>query len=361
MYAIFLATTLLAMSFFLNDEKYKKVQIGILLFFSIFFILRFPIGGDIKVYEHYFELVGLNSMNLTRSPLFYGLMYVINYFDGNYSLFLVSINIINVYLIMYTIYHNSRNIFLSLFILITSGVSQIYMMNGLRQGIAMSVFFFAFFNLLMKRKYFLYILLSLISISFHETGFMCLFVLVIYLMVEKYNFLLSKKMLIIFALLSLAIFFAAPTIIEIIGQHLGHFTMYVDEWNVSIAGVGLRIVLLFSVSSIFFFSNKKEYTKEVFIYYLVTLLYLSFSGISVLSRICDFYAIIEIIVIPNMLLTYQKGLNKETDAIVLCVLMMYTGANYVMLADDINYMTNLLEMNRGIINYPYISILNYLN
>ena len=364
MYIAVISGILLAFSFLdYKKPQFKKESLIFLALIAILLIFRYPIGVDIPSYKGYMRGLSWGIFDeemMRRSPLFYALLYLSAQANYNYPLFLFLINVINASIIGYTIYKNSKNIILSLFVLLTSGVSQIYMMSSLRQGLAMSAFIFGYYNYLDKDKYWQYIITLLVSFMFHETAVIGLIALIGKLLIEKVPLFKKPLTIGILVILSLAMHFAAPTLLNILYDYMGHFQMYIGDWQISYVGVALRIVLLSLVFMIYIFvdkDKKNKYTTSVYIYFLTVLLYLAFSGMSVISRMCDFYAIVEIIMIPNMVCDRGKLTSNKAKAIYYLVIGLYIAVNFVMLFDDIRFAINGLNADFNFFNYPYINII----
>lgn len=161
-------------------EKYTFNRKAILLpsFFLIIFasIRNYTIGTDTETYTiNFVSKTDSQYFNFT-SDIEYGyqfLEFIILSLTHNYFwlFFITSFFVVNFYLI--TIKRLSENYILSVFIYITFGFYT-FSFNGLRQGIAMSICFFAL-PLMLERKFFKYSLFILLSSLFHVASLIMLF------------------------------------------------------------------------------------------------------------------------------------------------------------------------------------------
>ena len=79
-------------------------------------------------------------------------------------------------------------------------------------------------------------------------------------------------------------------------------------------------------------------------------LYISLSGFSISSRIYDFIAIIELIMIPNLIIKIDKLRYRA-----LCLVVLL-GMNFILLINDINISCG--SNNYSIFSYPYLTVFN---
>lgn len=370
MYVAILSSIFLILALLEGKNKIDKrlIYAGLVLI-AIFLISRYPSGVDISnVYVTIYNSVDINDLAsnafIKRSPLFVTIIWLVKHVSDYYSSFLLVSNILNVSLISYTIYKNSNNISASIFLLLASGVSQIYITSGLRQCMAMSFFFFGYFNFLKKKKYGIYLIFSILSIMCHEVGYLSLVALLIELTLNWLDFFNDYKVIIGLAILAIVGFFFSYDLITYVYDYMGHFKAYVTNADTNYIGLGLRILLMLCISFIYLFLNKekrKKYNNTIYIYYVFTLVYCVFNWIECLSRFIDYYAIVELITVPNMLMDIRKPKKDILLWLLLIfVVLIYIAINYTMLVDDINFMSGEFNYYFTFMNYPYDLIYKYL-
>lgn len=373
MYIVIITTILLILSLLEYKHKLdKKYILATFIILDIFLISRYPVGMD--VYDMYMNIyLGTNFVNLTghgyitRSPL-YLLIWIINYhFLGNcYNNSLLVLNLINIPLWLYTIHKNSNLKIFSLFIMMASGIAQIYFISAFRQCLAMTFFFFGYFNFLREKKYFKYLIFAILSAMCHEVGYIGLSVLIVELLLNKFDILNDKKVIMGLGLIALLVAIFSSQIIDLIYPYMGHFQLYIYDLNVinrDYLGIALRLILLLGMFILYMFvrdDKKKKYSNTVYFYYLITLVYIAFSWIDSASRFIDYFAIVEVICIPNMIMDMKKVDSKYMKYFIIFVVIGYISVNYVMLVDDINYFCNYVHGAYNFFNYPFYLIYKYL-
>lgn len=368
MYLIIIATIALIFSYIerknIIEKKWFYIFLGML---ALFFIFRYPVGTDITAYSEIFDELDLVNIKAnqyySRSFLFFMIMYMVRYLNGSFTVVLFIINIINMSLVFYTIYKNSKNISGSLFICLASGVLQIYMSSALRQGMAMCFFFFGYYNFLKNKKRVLYLITSILAILCHETGCITLIVFVVDLLLDKLPIMKNKYFIISLLIPTIILsFFSLDICTYITENYIYSLRFYLNGVKLNIGGIGLRFLLLGIIYSIYLTLNKEsreKYNKSIYIYYLITLLYCAFSWVSSFSRIADFFAIIEIIMIPNMIMELNIQ-DKKIKTLIYLVIILYVTINYAMLIDDLNYTSRYYKYVFDIASYPLSFIFTLL-
>lgn len=393
MYLVVLSTILLILSFLEYKKKLSKKLINIIfVLIGLFLIFRFALGTDMYVYVGYFlqseYTAFFKHIIVDRSPLFVALLYLARLVSNFYEIFLLLLNIFNCVLILYTIYKNSGNILFSLFILLAGGISQVYMMSALRQGMAMSLFFFSYFNYLEKDKYGKYLICTVLGLMCHEIALLSIVILIIRILIKKFNILTNNKFIIFIIGLAIVSNIFMPTLINLFTDYLysGYFTQYLGSWIINYSSLAFRIILVLAILSIYYFIEdykKEKYIYSVYTYFFLTLIYISFAGLEVFSRFIDYITILEIVLIPNMLKDLKKITNKGELFFLGFVISGYILLNYVLLYADISFFINWIGTddmstqlyyfpesgeelswlnlkNINFLNYPYICLLAHL-
>lgn len=364
MYVVVLSTLLLILGIldYKNklDKKVVYITLGII---SLLLLFRYDLGTDMFVYVGYFlqseYTLIFKHIIVDRSPLFVGLIYLARLISNHYEMFLLFLNIFNTVLIIYTIYKNSKNIPLSLFILMAGGISQIYMMSALRQGMAMSIFFFSYFNYLEKDKYGKYLICVILGLMCHEIALLSIVILFIKILVKKFKLFTDKKFIIVIIVLSIILNIFMPGLINIFTTYYkGYFGQYLGSWSISYSSLALRILLCLAITTIYYFvsDDKKElYKQSVYAYFVLTLVYVSFAGLEVFSRFVDYITVMEIVLIPNMLKDLKTISDKKMKYFLYFVVCGYILVNYVLLYADITFFINWIgtdDMNTQIYYFP---------
>lgn len=172
-------------------------------FFIILFLLLAlrseTVGIDVQAYKYYFQSISelgwdrIFSYNLEAGYIL--LNKIISVFTQNYNIFLAVVAAICVYPIYLVYKQNIENAGISIVIFINMSMF-VMMFSGLRQSIAIALGMLAFICV-QKKRWILFILITAIAITFHQSAFMILF------MYPAYYYHLTKK----------SLYFIIPTII----------------------------------------------------------------------------------------------------------------------------------------------------
>ena len=134
----------------------------------------------------------------------------------------------------------------------------------------------------------------------------------------------------------------------------GPFSKYLSTISFSLAGLVMRLLLCVIVIVTYISvkeEHKEEYKFSVFVYLVTTFVYIAFSSYSLVSRACDYVAVIELILIPNMIVDGNSSfINK-------CMILLYIAMNFTMMIDDMRYHTTVQVGKFDVTKYPYVSIM----
>lgn len=377
MYVLVLATIALILSILEYQNKIdKKWCYAYLALVSIVLMIRYPMGCDIFNYQNDFNLTDTsnwlpqNYSAVRKSYFYFYIGFFTKLFGGTYTTFLFVLNIIDVSLISYTIYKNSKNICGSTFLFLSTGYTQVYLISGIRQGLAMALFIFGYFNYLKKDKYVGYLIFVLLACLSHGAGLLGIPILIIHLLLNKFEILKNKKIVIGLGLISIICALFPEQLFNLLTTifsfALSSYADYISQISVNYVGIALRVVLMAGIYVIYLGvdkDKKQKYTNTIYIYYLFTIAYIAVSFIDSLSRVNDFFAIVEFVTVPNMI-SEIKIKDKLLKIFVSLALVGYVSVNYVMLCDDINFHTSKINQRFGsdlsLTNYPLYTIFPYL-
>ena len=354
-----------------NTRRFELILSGIVMFI---FLFRFNLGPDYGTYHFIFEsvsnpIVDMFQAHALRNVGFATLAFLSKSIVHSYPFFMFVCNFISIGLCGYTIYKYSDSILLSTILFIGSGIVMIYLGSGLRQMLAMSLFFFAFYVFFRKKKYFKYELMILLACSFHEASVLGLLFPLIDLLLphfEKYK----KTYLIGCTILSVGIGIALVHILPIIARFFGNgysaithvFSYFLENPQISIMGLGMEVVFVLMIVGLYYFADHLKLdpfvSLEMTITFVLFFVYLMFMRYPIVSRICDFYQIIFLILIPRL---WASILDKNKK--VLCLLGVLL-LNAFLLYSDVNYTIALLNNSYGytfnLMNFPYTSVFNQI-
>lgn len=344
-------------------KKHKiKFNVNILFFIGIALItsiavFRYGMGTDFFGYSWHYKMTpdnleGLSSYSSHMDSGFQYLMYIFRAMDLSYPWFTGFLSLFMYGTSGYIIYKYSKFRILSLFILFTAGYFEVYFNSGLRQGLAMVIFLFAFYEFFLKGKTIKYLICIAIATTFHKASLIALIIPIIKIVYRKLlNTSWINIALIIFAFGFLAI--GGARILESIFNSVGA-TLNYSASSPSILAIALRIILLIIIY-ILYNNGKHQTTKDeklqIYIYFACVIIFIMVANNPILSRFTDFIMIIEIILIPNLI--SNTILNKSKTRIIL--LLLITIYSTLLFKD----MSASLEQGRyydkNILNYPYVN------
>lgn len=346
----------------------KKWEILLFTIFLIFLVLRFPIGTDIDSYTFFFSEVSKNpfiAINtdgtaLPNNPGFLLLMCFAKNIFNDFNFFVLVFNLVNVGIIGYVTYKFSKNYFISMLMILGSGIVEVYMAGVLRQMCIMSIFLFAYYEFLQKNKYLLYYLSCLFALSFHWLAFFLFLVPLIKVYFENIKGVILRY--IIPSILAASFFWIFTFIVPQYASLIpGRFGMYFNADTFSLIGLLSRIAILFVVLVAYYFANKQKITDferfSVYLCFISFLFYLVFCSSSVFSRLSDMFSVIEVVLIANLIMKIPyKMLWGRIIALLLVI-----GVNAVCLYADVDFIANYSIINNNKMEYPLLWVWDDIN
>lgn len=175
-----------------NSRKFKIswLQLIVLLAVWVFiYAFRYNTGTDFSGYYYMFKRMGIVSqtfaeyMSTKRDFLFYALQYfVYHYFNGSWIVFSVIIGVLTYLPILLVLKKESNSFGFSILLYIFT-LNYFSGFNGIRQGVAISIIFWAYSTFFKENKYIPYFIAMIIAFGFHSTV----------IFVIPFHFLAKKK------------------------------------------------------------------------------------------------------------------------------------------------------------------------
>ena len=358
----------------LCSKKSINRQIVYLISLTVvcFFCLRFHLGTDLSNYYYAFNRVSspiADAFKYTaqRNIGFNMLLYYGKALLKKYPMFVLLVNILCFGLIGWTSYQHSRNLLFSLAVLVSGGVLEVYISSGIRQAISMSVFFFAFYTFLPKRKYGWYFCFALIALLFHEAAVFTLFIPLIAKLIP-YIRRQWKTTIAITAGVVAAAFFLFYFILPAYAARIESMTASIPlrhilnyfEVTPSISLIGMAMELCFLAMTVLFWQlsdcDKKDDFEllQLLVIAFSVALYLGLSGIPIISRASDFLQITFLIFLPELL--DQIPDTKRKLLCYVAVIAVHTVLLGVDLKEKCRHITLLNGETCTIETYPYFTV-----
>lgn len=304
-----------------SEKKYFKI-IFTIPFFCLFLIsgIRYGVGKDyFGTYVYTFERILNNYSNIRIDPGFYLLNKIVILFGGSFQwIFIITSFIIN-YFICKSIYDQSKNKMLSLFIYVC-GTLYFFSMNGIRQTIALSLFYYSL-KYIKDRNFAKYIFINLIALTIHNSA---IIFFPLYFILNK-NF--SKKFKIFSILI---IFLSIPIILPVITNFLLNtkYAIYIvngaykplDFINVST----ILNILLYLAYELKIKDNDKDKYDIIYsnMHFIGVIVSIFVTRIPLAMRIFIYFRFIEFLSVPNLI---DKVKLKRSNKIIIrfTVIVLY--------------------------------------
>ena len=156
---------------FVTDKKQMFFISGVtVLFIIIIGGFRFEVGADWFAYNNLFVSLGSSAdlLNSREEKLFLFTFYFLRFFTSNFSIAIFILFTISFFLKLMVMNQYSPNIFLSL-VSYCSTIFLIYDLNGIRQGIALSIVLISITSI-MERKFWQYLFVLIVAVFFHTSA-----------------------------------------------------------------------------------------------------------------------------------------------------------------------------------------------
>lgn len=335
-----------------NNKKLKYVLI-IVSFSILFFVsaLRVNVGTDYKSYTSWFKLVLPNDywFTLIRDIGFNYFIIAIKYFTKDPQwLFIITSFIILFFTFKACIKHQ-KYYELSIFLFVTL-IFYFSSMNGIRQWIAVSIMMWAFhFVLHGKLRY--YYIFAVISILFHPTSFIFLFVpLLNYIKISN-----VKRLVIIF------VFFILIKLVNITGivmsivkivlpSYYEKFSVMLNNYHGGYFYFFLSFIIFFIYVTYEFAFKKifaeKEYTLKVNLSLILVMFSILGTVNMVFERLSLYFIPFSILLLPDLILVAEDNKKKK---IIFYLLILFA---------SFAYMVKVLGFSNANSVLPYTSIFN---
>ena len=346
-------------------KKSDEQKVTFFFYVIIFFIActRFGVGVDYFSYYNIYRAMPVGSpgslfirlLTLYTEPGFSLLMMIFRYFNMSFIQFIALCACISLVMIFSTIQKYSNNKIISFFIFY-SHYYLVYIESIVRQGIAMAIFLYAFFSFIDNKKTIKYILFILLGMTFHVSIVIALFIPIIIKLKNKY--FLSPFPLIVLSIFSFLcgyIFFLPFLNLFLSETPFSRYLRYSNSNNVNISAVLFRMFKLVFIYIIYFRVKKHLLPEDKLvlkIYIIGLLFYFFICQMSLLSRMSNYFMILEIILIPNMI----KHLSKNEKIFMVNVYIILFSFIYI---KDIDSFLNLREYySKSVFDYNHITIFN---
>lgn len=325
----FLFVYILTKKWNISAKIRKNVQV-VSCFFLLFIFFGFRDIGILNDTAHYYEHFQKNICyaDFVKSKIWeydsydrFEAGYLIyenivgHLWNNPYAIIMISSWIITVTWI-YFVKDENVPVALIFFVIMVSGIINIHY-SGIRQGLAVCIFFLAFKQFYQKNKLFYFTLACIFAYTFHSSA------LVLFLIIFLRNLQLNKKNIRAFLVGFVLLAFSLNYIFEILGFSGSiYYTEAQERETLPIAHI--FIVVYSSLMMILSRKSELNRTKKYEIYWWLSLLNIGFRFLSVfigiLGRYTNYFAIFTIVLFVNSLVECE---NKGKHIALILVLFAY--------------------------------------
>ena len=313
----------------IDSEKHIRWEIWfVLIIWVLVYALRYMTGTDFGGYLRAFNRASTMTysayVNEYRDWAFYSMTYFLNrIFFGNFVAYEVVLAVLSYLPILLVCHEESEQYTFSilLFIFILNYFNPF---NGVRQGIAVGLLFYAYYMLLKKRKYIKFAIVVIIAFGIHSTA---LFVLpFFFLSLLK---LRNKLIWIIFSGITLSYFVLSSVWQRIIDlfEATGQEKLATDYSELEMQGSSFTrffVALLPVIIALIFYNRLKAVRDDVdgdIILTMFSAVFMLFSMKSwIFARVAYYFSTSSVLLISKIPHMFEKENNKRMIAIVITVL-----------------------------------------
>lgn len=376
-YILFLVLAFLAFETKLNKRTKFLIGTGLVILMTV---IRYGIGADYFAYNYVYNMLNVNSigdMLKSHQNIDLGFRFLIYFFRSiglSYQFFVGVIGAFTIAVMCKYIYDNSSNPNLSL-LLYYSMFYLVWGLSALRQGLVMSVGFYAFLSRDIKVKPLLAAVIIGILASFHISA---LIFIPIYLY-RYFNLNLSRKTAIILlgislgmTLLPLKAIFTSLSFLPILNRLLH----YLNEQTFGFWNFAGLVRLLFAVTILFFYKELKARSKytslltDIVLLGFIAYFFLKFSE-TIAGRMTVFTFILTTVLFVDLfeIVRVKKFMQLATHVAmaVFCGLFLAKELNTVRSQSGLLYETRytpfqtIYSKNNSVISNRYLTLMTMLN
>lgn len=363
--AVFLGLCILSY-FEYRGKSFKYLSLETLfLIVTLITVFRFGQGTDyfayVDIYDKTPSFLGVSSFGevfSANSDVEFGYVLFMAIFKTlhlNFEVFCGVSGIITMYLFYRFIKQNAK-LPITAFSVFYVFYYLVYVLSGMRQGLAIAIFVGIGIQLYKRKKYKEFVLLVLLTATIHVSILVTLMVFVLDKLGDNYKFYCALGIL---AILIIYFNFDVAIINLMPGFLADKLSMYLTDGRASMMSFINRFTILALV--LFYSFGEKEdkdliFFKKIYIFSFVLYL-LTMKSMTISTRITLYFKIFEVILIPNVVMNLLRD-NKKFKALQLYGVSMAIVA--VLLIKTLNAFLDegYYKDHVNVVNYPYVTIFN---
>lgn len=296
---------------------------------------RYRVGTDYLTYVRYYDIYKQSSMSFLSQPALTIVARIAALIYDDYATWFFLMALLTIGLIMWSIYKNSINVYLSIVLFVFMGMWHCSF-NAVKQYAALAILFFGH-KYLIEKNLKMWIVICLIAMTFHVSA---LIMLPVYFLVERK---VDWKQVMLMLALGIGISFSYKILYEIIyflkqGEHIiaidsENMTRSVNIFRVLVNCAPIFLYFVFRMLNVIEENEKNRIYINMSL--LNAVLYI-FGGKSVyLSRFCAYTDIYNVFLVPYLLNGFSK--KSRWMATVLILTLYFFFWRYDLLKTEANY------------------------
>lgn len=363
--AIFLG--LLYLSYYeFRGKKIKYLSLEVLfILVTLLTVIRYGQGTDYFAYMSIYDKTpSLTSVsNFTElfkanSEFEFGYVFLMSIFKTlglNFTIFCGVAGVVTMLLIYRFIKQNSK-LPITSFAIFYVFYYLVYVLSGIRQGLAIAIFVGIGIDLYKRKKYKEFALLILLTATIHVSVLITFVIVIIDKLGDNYKFYVALGLLAI-----LIIYFNFDvTLINLLPEFLSEkLSMYLTDGRASMMSFVNRFTVL---ALVLFYSFRERKDKDIVLlkklYIFSFVLYvLTMKSMTISTRVTLYFKVFEVVLIPNVVMNLLKNDEKFK------ALQLYVAAMLIVSALLIKTLNAFLDEGYykdhvNVINYPYVTVFN---
>ena len=312
-----------------NRGEDRKNKLFLLLTFVVFFVLiasrEMTMGNDTQPYLRIYEMCdtykwGIFDMGIRYEPGFLVFNIILSYLHVSPRLFLCITALIFSAAVYKFIKDNSHSYLMSVLLFINL-LFFFQSMSIMRQFMALSIILFFGFKFIKEKKILKYAITVIAAALFHYTA------LIAFLLYPLYYLRYSRKRILIIAVCAVLISVFMSRIYSsavLLFDMETDYTYMIGEAKLNNI-ISTLIFLAMYVFSLFVIKKEKKQDYSFYLYslFFTTAVYFISVNMAVLSRMSQYFAIVSIIALPNVIEANIKESKLLVEAIIISLFATY--------------------------------------
>lgn len=345
----------------------KSAGILICIALLVFFAVRFNLGPDTGQYELMFTYADdiiemVKSLEVKRNQLFIIITWGLRHLVKTYPMYVLVLNCVSLLIFAAVVRKYSKSYLLSALIFVGGGLLEVYYSSGVRQCLAMMIFFYAFYNHLRRKEYFWYAVFCLLAALIHDTALFGLPLIPLHIFrhsIMKHKYIWAGCACAAAAACFIVVGRILPGVPEeAMPAFLRHFSIYFQQQSFSIMGIGMQGVFLLMTGILYWWADSSKLKDfdhfQVIVIVFGFIFYMAVCMYPQASRITDMWQMVFVILLPALFEAIEDWRKKAAG--VLAVILLHGYLLYADMSFKISRLNKFYDADMILADYPYITV-----